>query len=441
MARNKTRKPSRPNSQALEPKRPGSAIVASRGQRYNFKNSFSAWYIIQQRLPNPDSVLRKRHGAGIEIYRELYSDPHLTAALESREARTLAIDWEIERNGCPARLAKAIESWFYKILERKHNLQDLSKGELIDNLLDVIFWGYQPAELVWDFEFGMWLPIQIIPKPPEWFTWFINDQGLAELRFLSIANSVDGEAPPDDYTLICPRIKPSFDNPYGRGVASRCFWPIVFKKAGLEFWLNFMERFGTPWVKGTTTATDAVKFAEELKALVQDAVIALSGDKNVELLETNAGSGRISEGFKILVDFMDSQISKTILGHTLSTDTQDKGSYAAIKGAMTVRDDLGDSDTRMIASIFNDVIDLIARRNGYTNVTLPVVRPKVTAVVSIERAQRDEILSRIGVKFKKPYIVRAHGLKDEEFDLVDPKPLSQGPDPKKEEEKNDGKVD
>jgi len=228
-------------------------------------------------------------------------------------------------------------------MERKMSIEDLSRDEFTSNILDVIYWGFQPAELTWDYMYGLWLPVQIIPKPPEWFDFFIGEKGLPELRFMSIENPVEGEKPPDPWTLICPRIKPSFENPYGRGVAARCFWPIVFKRAGMEFWLNFMERFGTPWVKGkmegNANSTDLSTFVDELKTLVQDAVIAVSGSKDVELLESKSQKGN-NDGFKQLCDFMDSQISKTVLGHTLSTDSGEKSSYAATKGALTVRNDI-----------------------------------------------------------------------------------------------------
>ena len=186
------------------------------------------------------------------------------------------------------------------------------------------------------------------PKPPEWFGFFVGDTGMPEIRFLS-SNNIDGERPPDQYTLICPRIKPSFDNPYGRGVAQRCFWPIVFKRAGMEFWLNFMERFGTPWVLGSIDGQgDVSAFADDLKKLVQDAVIAVSGNRKVEILESASQRGN-NEGFKVLCDFMDSQQSKAILGHTLSTDSGEKSSYAATKGALTVRGDIQNGTLRWFA--------------------------------------------------------------------------------------------
>jgi len=402
-------------------KKNGNSVAVSYGkQKYTFGSAAAAWWIINQRLPNPDRVLQKR-GQAMSIYRELLSDAHLTAVLESRESATLAHDWRIERGHCPSRLFNIINKWFFSIIERKMSVEDLSRDELSSNILDVVYWGYQPAELSWEYTYGMWLPIQITPKPPEWFHFFINDYGIPELRFLSKTHMVEGEHPPDPWTLICPRIKPTFDNPYGRGVASRCFWPIVFKRAGMEFWLNFMERFGTPWVMGKiggqVTDADLEAFSSDLQMLVQDAVIAIAGNREVSILEGKNQKGS-NDGFELLCNFMDSQISKTVIGHTLSSDAGDKASYAATKGALTVRSDIQKRDMRMMTAIWNDIINLIFMRNGYIEAPRPKAVPYLASEVNVDMATRDEALTRAGVVFKKSYFIRAYNLEEDDIEEV-----------------------
>ena len=424
-------------------------ISASAGSNYSFRTSYHAWTLINQHLPNPDRVLQKR-GAAIEIYRELLSDGHLTACLESRESVTMSYDWIVKRNGAPARLFASVENWFFNLLERKNCVDDLSRDDLTSNLLDVVYWGYQPAELSWDVVKGHWVPVLIQPKPPEWFHYYVNERGVPELRFLSADNPIDGEPPPDPYTLICPRVKATYDNPYGRGVAGRCFWPIVFKRAGMEFWLNFMERFGTPWVKGTitgaATSADLQEFTTQLKALVQDAVIAVAGTREVEILEAK-NSQKSADGFEQLCGFMDSQMSKTILGHTLTTDASSYGSYAATKGAMTVRSDFIKRDVRMMTSIYNDIVNLVCLRNGYGDVPRPKVMPYHGEDVDSERATRDEALTRSGVVFSKSYFIKTYHLEEDDIERVDTAAMRQSsaPDGKKEPttlnmEKEDKKI-
>lgn len=423
-----------PATDTLGEKSASAQVVAYKKQKYTFNSSFAASILVNQRLPNPDSVLRKR-GQSLIVYRELLSDAHLAAALESRESATLSYDWRIERGDCPPRLHAIIEKWFFSIMERKMSIEDLSRDELTANLLDVIYWGYQPAELTWDYMTGLWLPVQITPKPPEWFTWYVGESGVPELRFLSQNAPIDGEPPPDPWTLICPRIKPSYENPYGRGVATRCFWPIVFKRAGMEFWLNFMERFGTPWVMGTIEGAVNEEtlgdFASSLKGLVQDAVIAIAGNRKVEILESSNQKGN-NDGFKILCDFMDSQISKTILGHTLSTDSGDKASYAATKGALTVRHDIQERDAKMVRAIWDDIVNLIFMRNGYINTPRPKIIQYHETDVETARSARDEALTRSGVKFSKKYFTRTYHLEEDDIDEIVTSSQLQTSDFKKE---------
>jgi phage gp29-like protein len=418
--------------------------------KYSFRTSQEAWWLVHQQLPNPDVVLAKRN-RNIHIYKELLSDDHLGAVLESRESASLSFEWRLERGDAPVRLYKAVEKWFFSIIERKLTVGDLSRDELTDNLLDVIYYGYQPAELTWDFMYGLWLPVAITPKPPEWFAWFINEQGIPEIRFISKEHPIQGEAPPDPWTLICPRVKPSYDNPYGRGVASRCFWPIVFKRSGIEFWMNFLERFAVPWVKGkiegSSSTTELQEFAHDLRSMVQDAVIAVSGTRDVEILESkSASSGRGGgSAFKELADFMNSGISKTVLGHTLSTETGG-GGYAATKGALVVRDDIVKRDRKMITSIYSDVINLIYLRNGFYDIARPILKSYDPDAVETERASRDESLSRAGVEFTKKYFVRTYNLSEDDIakvnapankDVSAPSVSSGGVKDKPKEEKKD----
>ena len=389
---------------------------------YNFKSAYGAWWFLNQHLPNPDSVLQKT-GQGLTAYRTLLTDAHLAAVLESRESATLSQDWRIERGKCPQKIYNSIEKWFFSIIERKMGPDDLSRDEITSNILDVIYWGYQPTELTWDLMYGMWMPVYITPKPPEWFIWTVSSAGSPELRFLSKNAPLEGEPPPDPYTLICPRIKPSYTNPYGRGVASRCFWPIAFKKAGLEFWLNSLERFGTPWVKGTMPANsdDTVmnKFKDDLITLVQDAVVVVAGEQDVSIME--AQSTQKSPGFMEMCNYMDSQMTKTILGHTLNSDSGDKGSYAAIKGAMSVRGDIQVRDTAMMRNIWADIINLIMYRNGYGETERPRPVAYRADEIDTERSTRDDLLNRTGVRFSKSYYMKAYHLDDDDIEnIVDP---------------------
>jgi len=123
----------------------------------------------------------------------------------------------------------------------------------------------------------------------------------------------------------------------------------------------------------------------------------------------------------VLCDFMESQITKTIRGHTLSTDAGDKSSYAATKGALTVRSDIQKRDIRMMTAIWDDIVNLIFMRNGYIEAPRPKMVPYHSAEVDMDRANRDEALTRAGVVFNKSYFIRTYNLEDEDIkEVVEP---------------------
>jgi len=151
--------------------------------------------------------------------------------------------------------------------------------------------------------------------------------------------------------------------------------------------------------------------------LVQDAVIAIAGNREVSILEGKNQKGS-NDGFELLCNFMDSQISKTVMGHTLSSDAGDKASYAATKGALTVRSDIQKRDMRMMTAIWNDIINLIFMRNGYIEAPRPKAVPYLASEVNVDMATRDEALTRAGVVFKKSYFIRAYNLEEDDIEEV-----------------------
>ena len=69
----------------------------------------------------------------------------------------------------------------------------------------------------------------------------------------------------------------------------------------------------------------------------------ISSDESVDIIEAagKAASGQVFDG---LISTANREISKAILGQTLTTELDRGGSYAATKEHMEVRSDLVDAD-------------------------------------------------------------------------------------------------
>ena len=390
-----------------------STEIATRKRSINF-------YSLSSYLPDPDIVLRKQ-GKDMKVYNELLCDPHVFACIQSRKAGVLSLDWEINRGLDKDKNAELIEEL----------LKKLDIYRLINDILDATSFGFQPIEIIWGKVGNLILPIELKAKPPEWFC-FDDDN---KLNFLTKENYYGEELA--KYKFLCPQSNPSYENPYGERTLSRVFWSVTFKKGGLRFWVVFTEKYGIPHLIGKhprgASKEETDELADMLEDMVQDAIAVIPDDSSVEIQEANKSSS--AEIFEKLIDKMNAEISKAILGQTLTTEIGSTGSYAASNTHMAVRQDIVDSDKKLVEKTINQLIQWIYEIN-FSNAEIPVFEMFAPEDVDLTLAQRDKILYDTGVKFTKEYFIKTYGLEDEDFEIREDLPPVQPPQFKqfKEEE-------
>lgn len=369
--------------------------IATRKRALNF-------YSLANILPDPDIVLKKQ-GKDIRIYKELLCDPHVFACTQSRKAGVLSLDWEINRGLDKDQNAEEIEKLLKKL--------DLQK--IISDILDATQFGFQPLEIMWKKDkSGHIMPERVTAKPPEWFC-FDDDNNL---KFRTKENYY-GEVVPAKKFLLAQN-NPSYNNPYGDRTLSRVFWNVTFKKGGLKFWVVFTEKYGMPHLIGKhprgSTKEETNSLADMLEDMVQDAIAVIPDDSSIEIQEASKSSS--AEIYEKLIDKMNTEISKAILGQTLTTEIGSTGSYAASNTHMQVRQDIIDSDKKLVEGVINQLIQWIYEIN-FANAEVPVFELYEPEDVDLTLAQRDKILSDTGVKFTKEYFIKNYGLEEEDFDI------------------------
>ena len=369
--------------------------IATRKRALNF-------YSLANILPDPDIVLRKQ-GKDMRIYKELMCDAHVFACVQSRKAGVLSLDWDINRGVDKDENAENI----FKLLK------SLDVHKLINDILDATLYGFQPLEIIWKKnKSGYILPTKIIAKPPEWFC-FDDDNNL---KFRTKENYY-GELLPNKKFLLAQN-NPSYNNPYGERTLSRVFWNVTFKKGGMKFWVVFTEKYGMPHLIGKhprgATKEETNTLADMLEEMVQDAIAVIPDDSSVEIQEASKSSS--AEIYEKLIDKMNAEISKAILGQTLTTEIGSTGSYAAANTHMVVRQDIIDSDKKLVESVINQLIVWIYEIN-FSNAEIPIFEMFAPEDVDLTLAQRDKILSETGVKFTKEYFIKNYGLEDDDFEI------------------------
>lgn len=360
-------------------------------------------------LPNPDPVL-KALGKDIKVYRELRADAHVGGCIRRRKAAVKALEWGIERDKASARITSNVEALF----------ADLDVERIITEMLDAVLYGYQPMEIQWHHMASLWSPADLVGKPPDWFRYGDDNR----LRFLSRANQLQGEEVPERKFLV-PRQDPTYDNPYGFPDLSMVFWPTTFKKGGLKFWVQFTEKYGSPWLIGKhprgTPDTETEALLDQLEAMVQDAVAVIPDDSSIEIKGMADGATN-AEVFERLLTFCRSEVSIALLGQNQTTEAN--STNASAQAGIEVTREIRDGDRSIVEGAFNTLIRWFCELNFHDT-----VRPRFALWEQEEvdkvMAERDEKLTRAGARFTPAYFKRAYNLQD--GDLVEDPAPDKGP--------------
>lgn len=372
--------------------------IATRKRSLNF-------YSLGYMLPDPDPILRKQ-GKDMRIYRELLCDAHVFACVQSRKSGVLSLEWEINRGLDKDKNVENLEHLFKKL--------DINK--LINDILDCAFFGFQPIEVLWKKIDNLILPADVKAKPPEWFCFDEENN----LKFRTKENYWGEDLP--DKKFLCPQSNASYDNPYGERVLSRVFWPVTFKKGGMKFWVIFTEKYGMPHLVGKhprgASKEETDTLADLLENMLQDAIAVIPDDSSVEIQEAEKSSS--ADIFEKLIDKMNAEVSKAILGQTLTTEIGSTGSYAASQTHMGVRADIVDADKKLVEKTINQLIKWIYELN-FANQDIPQFEMYEIEDVDLNLAQRDKVLTESGVKFSKEYFIKNYGFDEEDLEIAEVK--------------------
>lgn len=369
-------------------------------------------------LPNPDPILKKQ-GRDVRVYRELRGDAHVGGCIRRRKAAIKAMEWRVNREKASARATKLCSE----------TLAGLDLDRLLNETTEAVLFGWQPLEVTWRNALPV-LPASVVGKPQEWFH-FDTD---ARLRFRSREQPMHGEELPPRKFLVATQ-EASYANPYGFADLSMCFWPTVFKRGGLKFWVTFVEKFGTPWVVGKQPRNagkpETDQLLDQLEAMVQDAVAVIPDDSSVDIIEAG-GKSASSDLYRELLMFCRSEVSIALLGQNQSTEAS--STHASATAGLQVADTIRDGDARLVAATVNQLFRWIVDLFEGEQAPAPTFELYEEEAVNKAQAERDgELCFRGGVRFTPQYWKRTYRL--EPGDIVeDPAPAAAGVDPSFAEE-------
>ncbi len=354
-------------------------------------------------LPNPDPIL-KSQGKDVSVYRSMLSDALVGGCVRRRKAAVRGMDCGLERGAGSARITKAAQQM----------LDALDVPAIMGQMMDAALYGYAPLEVMWQDRGGLLMPQSVVGKPPEWFVFDPENQ----FRFRTRAQPLEGELLPERKFLLV-RQDATYQNPYGFPDLSMCFWPLVFKKGGLKFWLAFTEKFGSAFSVGklprNSSSEERASLLNALEALIQDGVATIPDDGSVELIEM-AGKAASADLYERLVLHCRSEISIALLGQNQSTESS--ANRASAQAGLEVTRDLRDSDARMVASAFNTLLRWFCELNFSSADQAPVFNIWDQQSQDELQASRDHSNYEAGARFTNDYWMRAYGYQEGDLQVA-----------------------
>lgn len=271
-------------------------------------------------------------------------DPHYASVLGVRKRAVSGVDPMVEpasESGHDKKIADAV---------REHIAEHDGFADLVEDLLDGLGKGFSVVEIDWDTSSSPWAPDHF-----EWVSqrFFQFDQETGrELRLIDEADMANGvPLHPLKHLVHVPRLKSG--HMARNGLARLVAFGWICKAYSLKDWIAFAETYGLPLRIGRygpgATAEDVDKLYTAVANIGTDAAAVLPESMRIEF-EQIAGTSS-EQVFEKLARFVDEQVSKAVLGQTMTSDNG--SSQAQAKVHNEVRHDVAVADAKGVAGTIN----------------------------------------------------------------------------------------
>jgi phage gp29-like protein len=273
-----------------------------------------------------------------------HRDAHYYSALQTRKLAVFQLNESIDAASDSAQdqnIAKEVQG-FVDSAEFKLAILDI---------LDALGKGFSVIEIIWEMSASQWMPRSYKWRNPRWFQF--DTETAQELRLVD--GSSDGEAlDPFKYIIHRPKIVSGLS--LAGGLARAAAALHVFKGYALKDWMAFAEVYGMPIRIGKYDASAKDDQIELLRRAVRDIGhdAAATIPKSMEIVfERAALSGIAGSGdfFKIISDWLNKEISKLVLGQTMTSEDGASLSQATVHNS--VRIDIRNADALQLKNTIN----------------------------------------------------------------------------------------
>ncbi len=325
---------------------------------------------------------------------------HYASQLQTRRLAIESVDHTVEADGVPTKIVDAVN----ELLD--DDGFSLARGHLPDGISK----GYACVEMMWEYERKALRPVEYIDRDARFFQ--LDRLTLRNLR-LAVDGSIEGEELPEaKFLRHMPRTKLGL--PLRRGMARPAAWGYLIQQFTLQDWAAFSEVYGMPLRVGKYNASasgaDKRTLLKAVASIANDAAAIIPAGMDIEFHEVNGTNG--AAVFGGLLEYIDKQISKLVVGQTMTSD--DGSSLGQAKIHNEVRLDILRADCKQLAATINrdlirPFVDLnFGPQERYPLIQLPVPDPEDVAALATALGT----LVPLGLKVKQAEIREKIGLSD-----------------------------
>ncbi len=300
----------------------------------------------------------------MEMFEEMEEkDTHLFSQLQTRKLAVTGLDWEVQPFS-DEESDKQIAEFVTDQLRGLENLDDI----FID-ILDAIGKGISIMEIEWGVSADGHNIIENIeyvhPKKLMW-------NSTTDEMMICTKEYPSGVRLPEN-KFVVHKYKARSGHASRAGILRVVAWMYLFKNYDVKDWVAFCEVFGMPLRLGKYNAAaseeDKKALMEAIFSLGTDAAGIIPDSTIIDFVECNKTSS--VKIYEDLARYCDEQMSKAVLGQTLSSDSGG-GSYAQGKVHNEVRHDLTVADAKALSvTVRRDIIRPLVEYNFGVGTNIP----------------------------------------------------------------------
>ncbi|ECL3770669.1 TPA: DUF935 family protein [Campylobacter jejuni] len=268
----------------------------------------------------------------------------------------------------------------------KESFEYLFNPDLLSQILETYLYGLNVFEVNYKLKDGFYYPIL---KQRDFRNFGFNEND--ELVY----NGNGCEEIVEDKKAIYGLFGSNFLFKNGDALLTKLYFPVKLKNASLKFWMEFLERFGSPWAVAKTDS-DPDALASEIHQMLNGDSAVIDKEEELDLIQPKAKAN-----YNEIIDYLDNQIRSVVLGANLSSQVSG-GSLAAAESHNQIRKDLAAQDGQIVLFILNRAIKFFKEINHFKDELY--VQFFSEAEPKSELCERDLKLFNMGFNFDEEYI-------------------------------------